>query len=150
MKINAQIKAITSLMEFLSNVALIIHVVFTKSTTFSTMIHGMTLYCVVLPNVSLLSSSENKIRLIEQGWMKTIMESLRIPNYFVGGRNNVKNIKLGQVSDLEPNDSVQRIDMKKLKDNKVVIIRVDKNEEQNNSEQLEFLSILQNPSSDPK
>ena len=145
MKINAQIKAITSLMEFLSNVALIIHVVFTKSTTFTTMIHGMTLYCVVLPNVSLLSSNKNKIRLIEQGWMKTMMESLRIPNQFVGGRNDVKNIELIQVSDLEPTDSVQRIDIKKLEDNKIVIVRVNNNKNQNTSEQLEFISILQNP-----
>ena len=144
-KINSQITAMTSLLEFLSNVALIIHVFLTKYTTFSTMIHGMILYCVVLPNVSLLRSDKDKTRLIEKGWMNTIMESLRLPNYFDGSGNNVGNIKLIQGSALEPNDSVPRIDLKKLKDNRIVIIRVNNNKDQNTKEQLEFISILQNP-----
>ena len=135
----------TSLLEFLSNVVLIIHVFLTKYTTFSTMIHGMILYCDVLPNVSLLSSDKNKTRLIEKGWMNTIMESLRILNYFDGSGNNVGNVKLIQGSALEPNDSVPRIDLKKLKDNRIVIIRVNNNKDQNTKEQLEFISILQNP-----
>ena len=147
-KVNAQITAMTSFLEFLTNITFVIHVFLNKGTTFSTMVHSMILYCILLPSVILLNTDRNKARLITEGWKKTIVDCLKISKIFNGDMNNVRNIDLVQDSELQPNKQVRRLKIKKQKDNGIFIIRIVNNEDQITTEQRQFISSLQNPQTD--
>ena len=101
----------------------------------------------MLPSVILLNTDRNKARLITEGGKKTIIDSLRISKIFNGDMNDVRNIDLVQDSELQPNKQVRRLKIKKQKDNGIFIIHIVNNEDQNTTEQREFISSLQNPQS---
>ena len=66
--VNAQIKAMVSLIESLMNIGYVIIVAFTVRTSFGTLVIMVSLYMVVLPYSFLMNTSHNKNRIIEHGW----------------------------------------------------------------------------------
>ena len=73
--INAQVKAIISLLETVGNIIYIISVWFTVRTSFGTLLQNTALYLVFLPYASLMNTSHNKERVIEHGW-KSVLRNL--------------------------------------------------------------------------
>ena len=79
LKVNAQVTAITTLLEHIGNMTAIIHGVhFTTRSSWrlSILIHEMFCYCVFTPYVFLMNTSDNKNRIIKYGWrnvLKNIM-----------------------------------------------------------------------------
>lgn len=71
MKVNAQVTAITAILESIGNVTYVIHILFT-GPRFSAMIHGQVPYMIVLPYVFLMNTSHNKNRIVEHGWKNVL------------------------------------------------------------------------------
>ena len=78
--VNAQIKAMISLVELLSNVGYILLVAFTTKTSYITLIQIMMLYMIVLPYAFLMNTSHNKNRIIEHGWKNIVRNIFVKPN----------------------------------------------------------------------
>ena len=66
--VNAQVKAMISLLELSSNIGYVIIISFTIKTSFATLVHFMFLYMVLLPYAFLMNTSHNKNRIVEYGW----------------------------------------------------------------------------------
>ena len=81
MLINAEIKAMISFLETISNILYVIMVWLTVRTSFGTLLQIMALYLVVLPYASLMNTSHNKDRIIKNGW-KSVFKNL------LGGKKN--------------------------------------------------------------
>ena len=73
--INAQVKAMVSLLETISNIVYMIIVWLTVRTSFGTLLLPMTVYLVLLPYASLMNTSHNKERVIKNGW-KSVFRNL--------------------------------------------------------------------------
>ena len=104
--VNAQVTAMTSLVEFIGNLTLIIHVAFDKSATaetFSVATHNMIFLMIVLPYAFLKNTSDNKIRIVEIGW-----------------NNVIKNLYGNSSNTVEPinNDSTDKIRRKPFENKK--------------------------------
>ena len=67
-RVNAQVKAMISLLELSSNVGYIIIISFTVRTSYATLVQFMFLYMVLLPYAFLMNTSHNKNRIVEYGW----------------------------------------------------------------------------------
>ena len=79
MKVNAHVTAVTSILESIG--LLIIFItwgVITKSSGYATLIQATLLYFIVLPYVFLMNTSENKARIIEDGWFNVIKNVVTI------------------------------------------------------------------------
>ena len=75
LKVNAQVTAITTLLEHIGNMTAIIHGVhFTTRSSWrlSILIHEMFCYCVFTPYVFLMNTSDNKNRIIKYGWRNVL------------------------------------------------------------------------------
>lgn len=77
LQVNAQVTYFTSLLELIGNATIVIHVVYTKSATFSTLIHNMVFYCILSPHAFLMNTSHNKYRIVEYGWKNVICNLFR-------------------------------------------------------------------------
>ena len=77
LQVNAQVTYFTSLLELFGNATIVVHVVYTKSATFSTLIHNMIFYCILSPYVFLTNTSDNKYRIVEYGWKNVIRNLFR-------------------------------------------------------------------------
>ena len=77
--INAEVTAITTLIELIGGVTLIIHLYFKKGTTFSTFLHTIVIKCAVMPYAFLMNTSHNKDRIIEKGWKNVLMNIFNHP-----------------------------------------------------------------------
>ena len=77
LQVNAQVTYFTSLLELIGNATIVVHVVYTKSATFSTLIHNMVFYCILSPHAFLMNTSHNKYRIVEYGWRNVICNLFR-------------------------------------------------------------------------
>ena len=77
LQVNAQVTYFTSLLELIGNATIVVHVVYTKSATFSTLIHNMVFYCILSPHAFLMNTSHNKYRIVEYGWKNVICNLFR-------------------------------------------------------------------------
>ena len=77
LQVNAQVTYFTSLLELIGNATIVVHVVYTKSATFSTLIHNMVFYCILSPHAFLMNTSHNKYRIVEYGWKNVIFNLFR-------------------------------------------------------------------------
>ena len=77
LQVNAQVTYFTSLLELIGNATIVVHVVYTKSATFSTLIHNMVFYCILSPHAFLMNTSHNKYRIVEYGWKNVILNLFR-------------------------------------------------------------------------
>ena len=66
-RVNAQVKAMVSLIESIFNVTYVIIVLFNVRTSFGSLMISAMLYLIILPYVSLMNTSYNKDRIIEDG-----------------------------------------------------------------------------------
>ena len=73
MKVNAQVTAVTSMLEVFGNIfQWIVWTVWTKFAGYGTLIQSILLYFVILPYAFLMNTSQNKNRIIEDGWMNVL------------------------------------------------------------------------------
>ena len=70
--VNAQIKAMISLIEAFMNFAFVIIVYFTVRGTYGSMAIMVFLYMVILPYAFLMNTSHNKNRIVEHGWRNVL------------------------------------------------------------------------------
>ena len=67
-QVNAQVKAMISLLEASINVYYVLLLLFTVRTSLGTLIIQTSTYLIFLPYFSLMNTSYNKDRIIENGW----------------------------------------------------------------------------------
>ena len=70
--VNAQVKAMISLLETSSNIFYVVMLAIIVRRTFVTILQIMTLYLVLLPYLFLMNTSHNKERIVEHGWMNVL------------------------------------------------------------------------------
>ena len=97
--INAEVKAMISFLETISNIFYVIMVWFTVRTSFGTLFQIMALYLVFLPYATLMNTSHNKDRIIKNGW-KSVFKNL------LGGKKNTAILKTDKKITI--NDKVQQ------------------------------------------
>ena len=68
MKVNAQITAMTTALEFLGGVSYLIHLSISKGTNLASFIHFQSIYFILVPYAFLMNTSNNKFRVIQNGW----------------------------------------------------------------------------------
>ena len=77
MRVNAQITAVTSILEIAGNIVQwAIWILITKFVGLGSLIQSILLYFVVLPYVFLMNSSHNKNRIIEDGWINVLKNAI--------------------------------------------------------------------------
>ena len=70
LRVNAQVTAITTILEVVGNLIFMMTWSFiTKFAKYTTLLQGMTLYLVILPYAFLMNTSQNKARVVEEGWI---------------------------------------------------------------------------------
>ena len=73
LKLNAQVTAMTSIIEAFGNIIQwSIWIFITKFAGYGTLIQSILLYFVILPYVFLMNTSQNKERVIEIGWLNVL------------------------------------------------------------------------------
>ena len=80
LKINAQISATTSILEFAFNLLFIIIVGYYKGTNHIGLIAAITIYDIILPFALLANTSHNKNRVIESGWKNAVKNVIGFSN----------------------------------------------------------------------
>ena len=75
--INSQITATISILETSTNIAFIILLWYFKGTTYFTLLLPLTIYVVILPFAFLSNTSDNKNRIVEEGWKNVIKNMLK-------------------------------------------------------------------------
>ena len=78
--VNAQVKAMVSLVEMISNAGYVLIIYFTVKTSYITLIQIMMLYMVVLPYAFLMNTDFNKNRIVEHGWINILKNIIGKPN----------------------------------------------------------------------
>ena len=68
LKVNAQITALITFIEFLGNLTLILHLFIVESNPWTSTIHGMVFYNIICPYAFLSNTTDNKNRIIDTGW----------------------------------------------------------------------------------
>ena len=77
MKVNAQVTAVTSVIEVLGNILQwVIWIFVTKFAGYGTLIQSILLYFIILPYVFLMNTRENKNRIVDEGWMTVVKNAL--------------------------------------------------------------------------
>ena len=68
LKVNAQITAMTTFMEFVGSITMVLHLYFAESNAYASLVHSMSFYLVVIPYAFVMNTSDNKRRVIDSGW----------------------------------------------------------------------------------
>ena len=88
LKLNAQVTAMTSIIEAFGNIIQwSIYIFITKFAGYGTLIQSILLYFVILPYVFLMNTSQNKERVIEIGWLNILKNAFGNGEKFVAVRN---------------------------------------------------------------
>ena len=74
-RVNAQVKAMVSFIEGFVNILYIVIISFTVRTSLGTLVMQSVTYMIILPYISLMNTSYNKDRVIENGW-KNVLKNL--------------------------------------------------------------------------
>ena len=111
MRVNAQITAVTSILEIAGNIVQwAIWILITKFVGLGSLIQSILLYFVVLPYVFLMNKSHNKNRIIEDGWINVLKNAIGTGRIFRIRKTSVK-------IDIQPFDSKAAQNMIDKKDN---------------------------------
>lgn len=99
MRVNAQITAVTSILEIVGNVVQwAIWILITKFVGLGSLIQSILLYFVVLPYVFLMNTNHNKSRIVEDGWINVLKNAIGTGRIFRTCENSVR-------TDIQPFDS---------------------------------------------
>ena len=74
-KVNAQITAATTMVEFLGHLTFVIHLKLANGSNLASAIHFEAIYAILIPYSLLKNTSDNKNRIIEAGW-KNIFKNI--------------------------------------------------------------------------
>ena len=75
--INSQITATISILETSTNIAFIILLWYFRGTTYFSLLLPLTVYVVILPFAFLSNTSDNKNRIVEEGWKYVFKNMLK-------------------------------------------------------------------------
>ena len=75
LKVNAQVTALITLIEFFGNLTMFLHLFFVESNPWSPTIHNMVFYDIIIPYAFLANTNDNKNRIINSGW-KSVLKNL--------------------------------------------------------------------------
>ena len=116
--VNAQIAATISIIESTTMISYTIAVAITVRTSYGTLIYLLLLYMIILPYSLLKNTSDNKERIIEQGWMNIfknifgkLLEALGVKNVVepsiplatISNDVETRTAKIGKESDVSGN-----------------------------------------------
>ena len=105
MKVNAQVTAMTTALEFLGSLTYIIHLGISKGTNLANFIHFQSIYFMVIPYAFLMNTSNNKFRVIQNGW-KGVFRNI-VGKQVVGGEVEHSNNASDKVS-IPNKDRIQK------------------------------------------
>ena len=101
LKVNAQVTAVTTLLESLGNlIQWTIWICFTKFAGHATLIQSILLYFVILPYAFLKNTNENKHRIVDEGWtnvVKNIFNLSSTPKSTMPATKDTKEIHQGKI-----------------------------------------------------
>ena len=86
-RVNAQVKAMVSFIEGFVNILYILIIAFTVRTSLGTLVMQSVTYLIILPYISLMNTSYNKDRVIENGW-KNVLKNLWVKESSVRNLND--------------------------------------------------------------
>lgn len=113
MRVNAQITAVTSILEIAGNIVQwAIWILITKFVGLGSLIQSILLYFVVLPYVFLMNTSHNKNRIVEDGWINVLKNAIGTGRIFRICKTSVQ-------IDIQPFDSKAAQNMIDKKDSLV-------------------------------
>ena len=98
-KVNAQARAMISMLESIYGVIIIILYWYFKGTSLLNLILAMVLYHIILPHAFLMNTSETKNRIVELGWKNVIKNIVGIST------NSVGNFEIATMANLGSNTS---------------------------------------------
>ena len=79
LKVNAQVTAVTTLLEFVGNcVTVVLWALVTKMSGYETLIQRIVLNFVILPYTFLMNTEHNKNRVVEDGWRNVLKNMFQI------------------------------------------------------------------------
>ena len=90
-QVNAQVTAMISTIETLTNVTFIILVGYFGGTNFFSLIFPLLLYDILLPYAFLMNTSHNKNRIVELGWKNVFMNLFRSSSNSANQEENAGN-----------------------------------------------------------
>ena len=88
LKVNAQITALITLIEFLGNLTMLLHLFFVESNPWSSIIHTMVFYDIIIPYALLANTKDNKNRIIDSGWKSIFKNLVRIKPDLINDSEN--------------------------------------------------------------
>ena len=118
LQVNAQVTAITTLLEHIGNATVIIHGVhFTTRSSWklSIFIHEMFCYCIFTPYAFLMNTSDNKKRIIKYGWRNVLKNIIGKPIVETEKENEVEDNHLPRrkkACEWKNNDTIDTQDVK--------------------------------------
>lgn len=86
-RVNAQVKAFVSFIEGFVNILYIVIISFTVRTSLGTLVMQSVTYLIILPYISLMNTSYNKDRVIENGW-KNVLKNLWVKHSSIRDLND--------------------------------------------------------------
>lgn len=111
--VNAEVTAVTTLIELIGGITFVIHLYLIKGHSFSTLFHAVAVKCAIMPYAFLMNTSHNKNRIIERGW-KNIFKNILKPSSFpvetvetspeVNKENSIKSNKQKDTGLSQPSD----------------------------------------------
>ena len=104
--INAQVTAVISLIESISNIIFIIVIWITVRRTYLLTIQNMIMYMVVIPYTFLMNTSDNKNRVLEYGWRNVFQNLL--------GRKNNRRISPREASNNNLRTAPKKVKLKTI------------------------------------
>ena len=94
MTVNVQFTAITAAIELLGNITFAIHLIYNKGPSFSSFVHVLFTYLIILPCVFLMNTPKNKNMIIENGWRNTIRNIIGIQSSNDSNNENASSSKI--------------------------------------------------------
>ena len=117
MKVNAQVTATTTTLEFLGGLTYIIHLGISNGTNLANFIHFQSIYFIVIPYAFLMNTSNNKFRVIQNGW-KGVFRNI-VGKQVMGGEVEHSNNASDKIS-IPNKDRIQKENTDKTRQNSMV------------------------------
>ena len=117
MKVNAQVTATTTTLEFLGGLTYIIHLGISNGTNLANFIHFQSIYFIVIPYAFLMNTSNNKFRVIQNGW-KGVFRNI-VGKQVMGGEVEHSNNASDKIS-IPDKDRIQKKNTDKTCQNSMV------------------------------
>ena len=104
-KVNAQITAATTMVEFLGHLTFVIHLKLANGSNLASATHFEAIYAILIPYSLLKNTSDNKNRIIEAGWKNIFKNILGMKNNSVVEPSSDSNLSQSKTTSEVNDDS---------------------------------------------